>query len=128
MKRVAELRPVFVHHIPERVVAGEIYISVEHGTVVHSCCCGCEREVVTPLSPTDWRLTFDGETISLDPSIGNWAYPCRSHYWITRNRVRWAAQWSQDKIDAARALDRTTKKRFYKRRDNGSKKTRSAKP
>jgi len=128
VKRVAEVRPVFVHHIPESLVAGDLYISVEHGTVVHLCCCGCRKEVVTPLSPTDWRLIFDGETVSLEPSIGNWAYPCRSHYWITRNRICWAAQWSQDEIDAARALDRSVKTRFYKRRDRGSKKSRSTKP
>ena len=32
---------------------------------------------------------FDGRTISLNPSIGNWSYPCRSHYWIKGNRVVW---------------------------------------
>jgi hypothetical protein len=110
-----------VHHIPERLIGGEIYVSIEHGTVVHSCCCGCGNEVVTPLTPTDWRLIFDGETVSLDPSIGNWGYPCRSHYWITRNQVRWARQWSQDEIDATRALDRKEKKRFFRRRGRATK-------
>jgi len=29
--------------------------------------------------------------VSLAPSIGNWSFPCNSHYWITGNEVRWAA-------------------------------------
>ena len=41
-------------------------------TSAHSCCCGCGEEVVAPLTPTDWKMTFDGETTSLRPSIGNW--------------------------------------------------------
>ncbi|WP_417924835.1 DUF6527 family protein [Collimonas pratensis] len=27
----------------------------------------------------DWSLTYDGKTVSLDPSIGNWSLPCRAH-------------------------------------------------
>jgi hypothetical protein len=50
-----------------------IYISIRFATVGHKCCCGCGREVITPLSPTDWSLTSDGETVSLHPSIGNWS-------------------------------------------------------
>jgi hypothetical protein len=81
--------------------------------VVHKCCCGCGKEVVTPLSPTDWKLIYDGKTISLDPSIGNWGFECRSHYWIRNSRVRWAARWSQDKINAGRAHDRFAKARYF---------------
>ena len=47
-----------------------------------------------------------GETISLDPSIGNWNFRCQSHYWIRRNRAIWAPRWSRKEIDAARAHDR----------------------
>ncbi len=65
-----------------------LYVSIEFTTVVHKCCCGCGREVVTPLSPTDWKLTFDGVSISLHPSIGSWNLPCQSHYWIRHNRVQ----------------------------------------
>jgi hypothetical protein len=46
------------------------------------CCCGCGHEVVTPFSPTDWKLTFDCVSVSLYPSIGNWSPPCRAHYFI----------------------------------------------
>jgi hypothetical protein len=86
---------------------------MEYATVVHKCCCGCGKEVVTPLSPTDWKLIFNGKTISLDPSIGNWGFECRSHYWIRNSRVRWAPRWSQGKIDAGRARDRFAKERYF---------------
>jgi len=79
----------FVEKIPDSLLSGVVYISVEYGTAVHKCCCGCGNEVVTPLSPKDWRLTFDGESISLHPSIGNWNFVCKSHYWIINNRVEW---------------------------------------
>ena len=58
-------------------------------------------------------LIFDGKTISLYPSIGNWGFKCQSHYWITNNRVRWADGWSKDKIDAGRAHDRFVKERYF---------------
>jgi hypothetical protein len=55
----------------------------------------CGNEVVTPFSPTDWELTFDGKTISLYPSIGNWSLRCQSHYWITKNKVEWIPKWDK---------------------------------
>ena len=103
--RTARLRHEFVECIPEHPDEGTLYVSVTFATAVHKCCCGCGREVVTPLSPAAWALTFDGETVSLDPSIGNWNLPCRSHYWIRRNRVEWAGRWSPKQISAGRASD-----------------------
>ncbi|WP_310793974.1 DUF6527 family protein [Paraburkholderia sp. BL23I1N1] len=61
---------------------------MEYGTISHSCCCGCGNEVVTPLTPTDWSLTFDGEHISLWPSVGSWNLPCQSHYVVKSPGVR----------------------------------------
>lgn len=92
----------FVEFVPDQLRDGVLYISIPYATVVHRCCCGCGNEVVTPLSPTDWKLIFDGRTISLHPSIGNWSFPCQSHYWIRDNGVEWAPRWSKEKIEAAR--------------------------
>ena len=103
MNRAAILKHEFVEYIPAHVMDGTIYISVIYAVAQHRCCCGCGNKVITPFSPTDWTLIFDGESISLDPSIGNWSFPCQSHYWITRNRVRWARQWSSQEIENARA-------------------------
>ena len=79
----------FVQHIPEDLVDGVLYVSVAFAIVLHRCCCGCGNEVVAPLSPSDWKMTFDGESISLCPSIGNRSFDCQSHYYIRRNEVLW---------------------------------------
>lgn len=60
---------------------------MDYATSAHSCCCGCGEEVITPFTPTDWKITFDGKTNSLRPSIGNRALKCRSHYVIDRGKV-----------------------------------------
>jgi hypothetical protein len=92
----------FVEFVPPMLEEGILYISIPYRTAVHRCCCGCGSKVVTPLAPTEWKLTFDGETISLNPSVGNWSFPCQSHYWIRRNRVDWSRKFSRAEIDAVR--------------------------
>jgi len=113
MIRLKSVTHEFVEYIPEELRDGTIYVSIPFATAAHKCCCGCGRKVVTPLSPTDWRLIFDGDTISLDPSIGSWGLPCQSHYWITRNKVRWAGRWSKDRVEEARSHDRGLKERYF---------------
>ncbi|MGD0165606.1 MAG: DUF6527 family protein [Candidatus Sulfotelmatobacter sp.] len=103
----------FVEFIPDVIEEGKLYVSIEYATTVHKCACGCLKEVVTPLGPADWKLIFDGKTVSLDPSIGNWSFPCRSHYWVSNNRAVWAEDWSQARVDAKRAHDRRTKQKHY---------------
>ena len=63
----------FVEHIPEHLEPGVLYVSMKYATAAHSCCCGCGEEVVTPFTPTDWQMIFDGETVSLRPSVGKLA-------------------------------------------------------
>jgi hypothetical protein len=113
MKPEMVLRHEFVEVIPDQPHQGVVYVCIRYATVVHRCCCGCGSEVVTPLSPTDWKLIFDGETISLHPSIGNWSFPCQSHYWIRHNRISWAPKWSQEEIAAGRAADGMAKEKYY---------------
>src|SRR5690349_16452342 len=92
----------FVEEIPRELEPDTVYVSIPFSIVVHSCFCGCGQRVVTPLSPVDWELTYDGETISLYPSIGNWDFPCMSHYWIQKNKVVWARKWSHERIERGR--------------------------
>lgn len=103
----------FVRFIPEELEERRVYISMEYATVLHKCLCGCGKEVVTPLSPTDWKITYDGVGVSLSPSIGNWDFPCRSHYWIEGGAVRWAVALTRADIEAGRRLDRRSKKWRY---------------
>lgn len=114
--RLRTIRHAFVGHIPKAIEEGVVYVSIEYGTAVHRCCCGCGSEVVTPLTPVDWRVIYDGETISLDPSIGNWSLDCRSHYWITRGRVHWAPAWSDEEVTDNRARDRALRSTFFNSR------------
>jgi hypothetical protein len=113
MSQGAPLKHQFVEFIPEELDEQTVYISVRFATVAHLCLCGCRNKVVTPLSPTDWQVTFDGKAISLYPSIGNWSFPCRSHYWIRKNRMSWAEDWSEERIEAGRARDRLIKERYF---------------
>ena len=120
MRRLRRIEHEFVEEIPRELAESKLYISLEYGSAVHLCCCGCGSEVVTPLTPVDWKIIFDGETISLDPSVGNWALECRSHYWIDRGRVRWARSWTDEEIEDNRASDRSLKNRFFSRRGRAS--------
>jgi len=118
MTRRTSLAHEFVEYVPEKVEEGKLYVSIPFKVAMHLCCCGCGVEVATPISPADWQLTFDGDTISLWPSIGNWGLPCRSHYWIEEDQVVWAAAWTKREIAAARVRDkRLLEQRFGSRRD-----------
>ncbi len=106
MNREAHLRPEFVDFIPDQLESGVLYISRRYSTASHLCCCGCGREVVTPLNPAKWRATENAGKVSLTPSVGNWSFPCRSHYWISANRVQWAPAMAPEVIQAVQAHDR----------------------
>ncbi len=103
--RTNELDPVFVEFIPRQIDEGKLYISMEYATTVHLCASGCGQKVVLPLSPAEWQLHFDGEAVTLSPSVGNWEYPCQSHYWIRKNRVQWAKAWTKSQIEAGKHRD-----------------------
>lgn len=103
----------FVRNIPEELEPGVLYVSMEYGMVSHSCACGCGEEVTTPLTPTDWHLVYDGEAVTLNPSVGNWNLACRSHYVIRRGHVIEAGPWSEREVAAERARDRASKARYY---------------
>ncbi len=72
------LKHEFVEFIPDELEQGTVYISIRFATAAPLCCCSCGNKVVTPIRLTDWKLIFDGKTVSFDPSIGNWSVPCQS--------------------------------------------------
>ena len=77
-----------VEHVPDDPEEGVLYVSMAYSTAVHKCCCGCGREVVTPLGPEDWRFSCEGDLATLDPSVGN-GRTCGSHYWVRKGEVIW---------------------------------------
>ncbi len=115
MKRNFPIQHEFVDFVPPEREERKLYVSIKYATAVHNCFCGCGAKIVTPLSPTGWQLIFDGETVSLHPSVGNWGFPCRSHYIVRRNRVLWADDMTEKEIDAGRARDRAAREEYFER-------------
>lgn len=115
MPKQTSFMPKFVEFIPDVLEEGILYISVRYKTACHRCGCGCGEKVVTPLTPTGWHMTYDGRTVSLHPSIGNWKLACQSHYWIANNRVKWAPKWSSHQIEEGFAYDTQLKENYYEK-------------
>ncbi len=113
MMRHERLEHRFVKNMPELLESGVLYVSMDYATATHSCCCGCGEEVVIPFTPTDWNMTYDGESISLNPSVGNWNLACRSHYVVRHGKVIEAGPWTDEEVDAERGRDRAAKERYF---------------
>lgn len=92
----------FVDSAPDVLDDAVLYVSIRYAAAIHLCPCGCGSEIVTPISRKGWSLTFDGVSVTLHPSVGNWNYPCRSHYWIRLNRIEWAKDRFHDGPDRHR--------------------------
>lgn len=103
--RGAAIAHRFVQAVPEKLEPDTLYVSLDYLTTSHLCACGCGAEVVLPLHPTKWRVTFDGAAVSMHPSVGSRALPCRSHYWIDSGRVRWAGRMTERDFERALARD-----------------------
>jgi hypothetical protein len=105
MKQGFKIKHEFVEFIPDVLAPGVVYVSIPYATSAHSCFCGCGNKVVTPLSRKGWSVTFDGEAISLHPSVGNYSLSCQSHYFVKSDQVVWAAKPSQQEINEERLRD-----------------------
>ena len=112
MSAVQTLTPEFVDTFPAAMSPGVLYVSIAYRTTGHLCCCGCGSEVVAPLAPAQWSITFNGETVSMHPSIGNGALECQSHYVIRRNEVLWRRKLTPEEIIDNRSRDRTALERY----------------
>jgi Family of unknown function (DUF6527) len=106
VSRIAVYAHEFVEFIPDDLEPGVLYVSTRYATAAHLCMCGCGFEVTSPLSPQQWCLIFDGQTVSLSPSIGNWSFECEALYWLERGTVDWAAKWSRERISTGRDATR----------------------
>lgn len=102
-----------VRFMPMDLLPGILYVSEEYKVAGHLCPCGCGNKVITPLGPTEWSFTLEDDEPTLDPSIGSWQLPCRSHYWIRAARIEWSYQWSDREIEAGRKAEERRRKRYY---------------
>ena len=105
----------FVDLIPDVIEDGVLYISTTYATATHRCGCGCGEIVVTPIRPEWWTLTWDGKTVTMDPSIGSWSLPCKSHYWIKEDKMVWVRKWDDLKTMGDSTKDRLSKIRYYEK-------------
>ena len=86
----------FVKEIPndEELQDGILYIAPHYAAAVHKCMCGCGAKVVTPLNIGEnkfnnaWNWNYI-KNVSLNPSIGNFQFCCKSHYFLTEGKVIW---------------------------------------
>jgi Family of unknown function (DUF6527) len=113
------VRPEYVESFPKTLDDGVLYISKRFRTSCHQCCCGCGTKIVTPIRPTEYRLTERDGLISLHPSIGNWNHPCQSHYVIRDNKVLWAEKMLPSDIKRGRVRDDAEKDAYFGATEEG---------
>lgn len=104
----------FVDTIPPELEPHIIYVSIRYRTSKHLCPCGCGCEVVTPIRPNKWSIMYNGVSISLYPSIGNWSLACKSHYWITKSKIVWAKLWTTEQIEWGRTRQRVDDEEYFR--------------
>lgn len=84
-KKRVEVKHIKVQNLPfiDKMEENTIYISDKYGISEHKCLCGCGKRVATPLGYKEWSYKIDTKNrLSMHPSIGNYQYPCKSHYII----------------------------------------------
>ncbi|MGH2958723.1 MAG: DUF6527 family protein [Solirubrobacterales bacterium] len=101
-ERQKKYRHEFVEVVPENLIEGVLYVSLKYKSVSHLCMCGCGEKVVFRLAPQRFKIKFDGESVSLSPSVGNSNFACRSHYWLEHGEVEWLPPLSDRQIERAR--------------------------
>ncbi|MBR0695339.1 DUF6527 family protein [Bradyrhizobium lablabi] len=112
MIRTKQLRHRFVETMPDNIETGVLYVSMEYATAAHRCCCGCGEEVITPFNPAQWQMSFNGDAVSLHPSVGNWNLRCRSHYFVREGRVIEAPSWTKKQIEAGQKRDKDARTQY----------------
>lgn len=113
MQKLTQIALVRVQFIPKLLEPGVLYVAEEYEAAVHLCACGCGLKVSTPLGPTEWSFLDSPGGPSLEPSIGNWEFPCRSHYWIKGGRIIWSEIWSPERVEAARHAEEAQREAYY---------------
>ena len=109
------MRTQFVDEVPVTLETGVLYVTIRYRTAAHLCPCGCGLKVVTPIRPTRWSLTWDGESTTLSPSIGLARMPCGSHYFIRGGGVVWLPPEGRTGAEPLTSVRRSWIRRFFSR-------------
>lgn len=102
-----------VQYLPKELDQGVLYVSEEYSVAGHMCPCGCGNKIITPLGPDEWSFAEVKGRPTLEPSIGNWQLPCRSHYWIRRGVIEWSYQWTDEQITEGYAAEDRRRRIHY---------------
>lgn len=113
MHERSKIKLARVQYIPKNLEPGILYVSEEFEVAVHLCACGCGLKVCTPLTPTEWRFTDSENGPSLFPSVGNWEFPCRSHYWFQNGQIFWGEDWTPAQIEAGRRSEEERSRAYF---------------
>lgn len=113
MQKLTRFNLARVQYIPKSPEPGILYVSEEFEAAVHLCACGCGLKVSTPLGPTEWSFFDSPEGPCLDPSIGNWEFPCRSHYWIQGGQVIWSGDWTYAQVQAGHRAEENRRRAYH---------------
>ncbi len=70
----------------------------------------------TPIGPTDWAMEETPAGPTLEPSVGNWQLPCKSHYFIREGRIVWASAWTPEQITAGRQAEKQRHRAYFEDR------------
>jgi len=113
MQKLTTIKLARVQYIPKTLETGVLYVSEEFEAAVHLCACGCGLKVSTPLGPAEWSFRDSPNGPSLEPSIGNWQFPCRSHYWIQGGQVIWSETWTPAQVQAGHRAEERRRRAYY---------------
>ena len=102
-----------VQSMPKALEPGVLYVAEHYGAAAHLCACGCGSKIRTPLGPTEWALEETPTGPTLNPSIGNWQKPCKSHYIIRAGDVIWAGRWNDAQIAAGRRREEQRREAYF---------------
>lgn len=102
MERLREFREV--RHVPELSYAGfpgeppledgVLYVVNDSPYVEYNCPCGCGSVVTLPTKKHStgydgWDFREENGKVTLSPSVLSSGFPCRSHYFVRKNRIQW---------------------------------------
>lgn len=99
--------------MPLTLQEGILYVSLENEVVGHLCPCGCGSKVLIRIGKAGWDYIEDQGKVTIFPSLGNWELPCRSHYWIRKNKIKWAGNWTDEEIEESRQSDIEKKRQYF---------------
>lgn len=107
-----------VEFIPKVLESEILYVSERFKVAAHLCPCGCGTKIVTPLGACEWSFSVKRRRPTLDPSIGNWQIPCRSHYWIRNGRIEWSHAWTEEEVQTGRNKEQARRELYYQEKNS----------